>query len=83
MNKRDEPGANCTLDEARAAKKTALGVFERLTTVAGIGITRSGQGYGLKVNVQCLLPADVTVPKKIDGVPVRVEVVGPIKKRAH
>jgi hypothetical protein len=81
MNKSGEAGASSTLEEARAAKKAALGVFERLTKVSGIGITRSGPGYGLKINVQNPLPATATVPKAIDGVPVRIEVVGPIRKR--
>ena len=82
MKHSDAFGANCTLEEARAAKKTALGVFTRLAKVAGVGVTRSGKGYGLKVNLQQVLPDDVTLPKEIEGVPVRIEVVGPIKKRA-
>lgn len=81
MSKPGESGAHSTLEEARAAKKAALGVFERLTKVTGIGITRSGPGYGLKINVQSPLPATASVPKAIDGVPVRVEVVGPVRKR--
>ena len=82
MSKHDESSGDCTLEEARAAKKAALGVFERLTKVSGIGIRRSGRGYGLKINVPKVLPADVAVPEKIGGVPVRIEVIGPIKKRA-
>lgn len=82
MSKPREPGAACTLEEARAAKKAALGVFGRLTKVSGVGITRSGAGYGLKINVQNPLPAAVAVPESIGHVPVRVEVTGPVRKRA-
>jgi hypothetical protein len=82
MSKREESGGDCTLEEAMAAKKAAFRVFERLTKVSGIGVTRSGRGYAVKFNVPEGLPAGMMVPEKIGGVPVRVEVVGPIKKRA-
>jgi hypothetical protein len=65
-----------TLEEARKAKPRALAVFQPLTTVVGLGITRIGDGYGLKVNVAEEPPAGTTLPDAVDGVPVRVEVVG-------
>src|SRR5258708_3148001 len=41
----------CTLAEARAAKPRALAVFSELADVVGVGITRVGNGYGIKVNL--------------------------------
>lgn len=74
-------GKAVSLEEARAAKAPAAEVFGRLAQVAGIGITRVGQGYGLKVNLSHLPPDAPSLPSEIAGVPVRVEMVGPIRKR--
>jgi hypothetical protein len=82
MNESHASGAGCTLEEARAAKAEAHGVFARLAKVNGIGLTRVGDGYGLKVNVECALKGDQSLPTDVRGVPVKVEVVGAIKKRA-
>lgn len=71
----------CSLDEARAAKPSALEVFERVGNVVGVGITRIEDGYGLKVNLSQLPGKNVTLPTEVKGVPVRVEVVGKIRKR--
>jgi hypothetical protein len=70
----------CTLDRARAAKPQALGMFKRMAKVVGIGITRIGNSYGLKVNLQRMPDTRTTLPNEINGVPVRVEVVGKVKK---
>ncbi len=70
-----------TVDEARAAKKRAMDVFKRLAPVVGIGITKIDGGYGVKVNLRGKPKANVMLPDAVDGVPVRVEVVGPIRKR--
>ena len=69
----------CTLERARAAKSRALEVFRSLVLVAGVGITRIEKGYGLKVNLE--RQPKVPLPTDVDGVPVRVEVVGRIGKR--
>jgi hypothetical protein len=71
----------CTLDEARAAKAPAAEAFGRLAEVLGVGITRIGKGYGLKVNLSRLPRGENSLPSEIVGVPVRVEVVGKIRKR--
>ncbi|MDY3559535.1 hypothetical protein R5W23_000528 [Gemmata sp. JC673] len=65
-----------TLDQARAAKPRAQEVFGALAEVVGIGITRVADGYGLKVNLRTPLPTDTVTPTEVDGVPVRLEVVG-------
>ncbi|MGL6094992.1 MAG: hypothetical protein ACRC7O_04200 [Fimbriiglobus sp.] len=69
-----------SLDEARAAKPRAAVAFAGLPVV-GVGITRIGGGYGLKVNLGAEPAAGAAVPREVDGVPVRTEVVGPIGKR--
>lgn len=70
-----------SLDDVRAAKANALKVFGNLAEVVGVGITSIGDGYGLKVNLKALPKAPDTLPTQIDGVPVKVEVVGRIQKR--
>lgn len=80
MPKKPAP-SGCPLDEARAAKPAAVSAFQRLAEVAGVGITRVGEGYGLKVNLRGKPKSTVILPEEIQGVPVRVEVVGAIKKR--
>jgi hypothetical protein len=70
-----------TLDRARAAKERAHEVFSKLADVVGVGITTIGSEYGLKVNVSSPPPPSNVLPREVDGVPVRVEVVGKIRKR--
>lgn len=70
-----------TLEEARAAKGKALAEFERFADVVGVGITRIGDGYGLKVNLQSRPAEDAELPTEVDGIPIRVEVVGLPKRR--
>ncbi len=54
---------------------------DRVARLAGVGITRIGEGYGLKINLEEAPAKNAPLPADIDGVPVRIEVVGPIKKR--
>ena len=70
-----------TLDEARAAKGRAMEVFGKLAEVVGVGVTRVGEGYGVKVNLREQPGRGVQLPAAVAGVPVRVEVVGAIRKR--
>ncbi len=70
-----------TLDEARAAKPRAQAVFAALGEVVGVGITRVESGYGLKVNLRVPPSADVVLPNEVNGVPVRLEVVGLPRKQ--
>ena len=69
------------LDEARAAKERAKVILAKNASVVGIGLTRVGDGYGVKVNLDASPAADAGLPKTIDGVPIRFEVVGPIRPR--
>jgi hypothetical protein len=70
-----------TLDQARTAKAKALKVFGRKAAVVGVGITELDGGYGVKVNLREAPRPGTDLPDALDGVPVRVEVVGPIRKR--
>jgi len=71
---------DCALDEVRAVKAEAQKAYGQLARVVGVGITRIGDGYGLKINLESAPAA--AVPTAFKGVPVRVEVVGAIKKQA-
>jgi len=65
-----------TLDEARAAKVLVLEQLVDASDVAGVGITKEGLGYGLKINVN---RRTKKLPSSVNGVPVHVEYVGPIR----
>lgn len=67
---------------ARAAKARVKQRFSRYGSVNGVGVTRIAGVYGIKVNLACE-PTAAKIPTEIDGVPVKVEVVGQIRKRAH
>ena len=69
--------ARATLDEARAAKEKLRSLLAHRPEVNGIGIARDGDGYAVKVD----LSAACDVPAEMYGVPVRAEVVGPVRKR--
>jgi hypothetical protein len=71
----------CSLDEARAAKSHALKILRAVPGLAGVGVTRVGQGYGVKVNLASAPKRSLDLPSEIDGVPVRLEVVGRVRKR--
>jgi hypothetical protein len=71
----------CTLEEARAAKSRALEEFGRKVTVVGVGITRMNGGFGVKVNLEVHPAPDAELPDVVDGVPIRVEVVGKLGKQ--
>jgi hypothetical protein len=71
--------SKATLDQARVAKRKAIELLAEIPELRGIGIAPLiGGGFGLKVN---LLRATegVQIPAEIDGVPVIVEIVGPVR----
>jgi predicted secreted protein len=74
--------AGATLAQARAAKAKALEVFSRLGEVVGVGLVKLDDGYGVKVNLQSR-PKSGSMPRAVAGVPVTVEVTGPIRKRRN
>ncbi|MGH2703814.1 MAG: hypothetical protein ACRDJ4_01575 [Actinomycetota bacterium] len=46
----------------------------------GVGLTRLGDGFGIKVNLT-QRDEERPIPDQVDGVPVRVETVGTIRKQ--
>ena len=70
--------SGATLDEARAAKEKVRAALADRPEVTGIGITRLGDGYAVKVN---LVRACAAVPPEVGGVPVHAQIVGRIRKR--
>lgn len=75
--------ADAPLEAARAAKPAVERAFAALgdgVGVVGVGITRIGAGYGVKVNLSAAPRPDVVLPENVAGVPVRVEIVGQIRK---
>jgi hypothetical protein len=74
--------AAITLEQARAAKAEAQDIFSRLGEVVGVGITKIGDNYALKVNLRRPLPGKSAAPKEVRGVPVKLELIGDIRRRA-
>jgi hypothetical protein len=67
-----------SLEQARAAKAEAVRRCAAIGAVTGVGLTRVGGSYAVKVN---LSRSAEGVPTEIDGVPVTVEVAGPVRAR--
>ena len=70
-----------SLEQARAAKESAKALLVALPGLVGVGITKVGEDYAVKVNLREPLPPGASVPERIGDVPVRVEIVGRIAKR--
>ncbi len=68
------------LQKVRAVKPVAEKIFSDLLGEVAIGITRVGGAYGLKVNL--FRPPDpaIKLPSTVSGIPVCIEVTGPITK---
>ncbi|AOK00719.1 hypothetical protein [Burkholderia vietnamiensis] len=69
-----------SLSEARQAKDQAKRELAHVGGIVGFGLTKQGEGYVIKVNVNRAMNPG-TLPKRIHGVPVIVEMVGAITKR--
>ena len=70
--------SGATLDQARAAKEKVRKALADRPEVTGIGITRHGDGYAVKVD---LARPCAAVPPEMGGVPVHSEIVGRVRKR--
>lgn len=66
------------LEEARAAKRRVAELLADLPELEGVGVTFLDDGFAVKVNLR-RMPSSCDIPAEIDGVPVLVEVVGPIR----
>jgi hypothetical protein len=75
--------AKTSLDEARRAKTKTGHAVRQIGRVAGIGVTKIGGSYAVKVNLASPPEPNVALPNSVDGVRVIYEVVGRISKRAN
>lgn len=70
-----------TLVAARAAKGRAARLFRGVGEVVGVGLVTLDGGYGVKVNLAEQPVSGTSIPTHIGKVPLRVEVVGTIRKQ--
>jgi hypothetical protein len=70
-----------TIDKARRAKAKARSLAEAVAIVTGVGLTKVGSAYAVKVNVERANAALAKLPKSINGVSVVYEATGTIKPR--
>lgn len=68
------------ITEARAAKDKLAREFASLSDIVGIGLTRNGTEWAVKINLAQPIAGDI-LPQEVDGVAVLTEVVGPIDSR--
>lgn len=71
----------CDLEAARRAKVKAGSVTAGHSEVVGIGITRCGEGFAVKINLRGVTAKPADLPGELDGVPVLYEIVGTIRAR--
>lgn len=69
------------IDRARTAKQHLRRDLDGRSGVRGIGLARGGDGYRLQVDVASRADAD-GLPDAVDGVAVRVRVVGAVQAQA-
>jgi hypothetical protein len=67
------------LERARAAKETTTRLARKIRGVNGIGITKLRGRYAVKVSIAEAKPTGL--PETVDGVPLVIEVVGPVRKQ--
>ncbi|WP_154794474.1 hypothetical protein [Occultella kanbiaonis] len=66
------------LAEARAAKERLAAEAGERDGVVGVGLERAPAGYGVRVNVRDEQAAE-QIPATVDGVAIRVVIVGDIR----
>ena len=69
-----------TMDEARQAKLAVREALASLDSVVGVGLTRLGDDFAVKVNLR-EAPRSAPLPTSVSGVPVVYDVVGTVSKR--
>jgi hypothetical protein len=74
---------NVAIEDARRVKSIAGATARKVAHVAGVGVTKVGGSYAIKVNLAGPLATGVSLPAMIEGVPVVYEVTGlPVKQVA-
>lgn len=68
-----------SLERARTAKESLARTLVDVKSLVGIGITKVGSDYAIKVNLSA--EPEREIPSSFAGVPVQVEIVGRIRKR--
>lgn len=71
------------MSEARAAKREVSALLRGDPRVTGVGVARRGDGYAVRVNLVAD-DADLrrSLPRRVGGAPVVVQVVGPVTAQA-
>ncbi|HJQ59404.1 MAG TPA: hypothetical protein VJ890_21030 [Vineibacter sp.] len=69
------------MQRARTAKSKLTKRLSGDGNVVGIGLARVKGKIGVKVNLRELRVGDRAVPRSVDDVPVRTEIVGRIRSR--
>ena len=72
--------ALATLAAARSAKDEARRKLAKIKEIVGVGLTRRGGGYAVKVNLGKSVDT-AKLPHDLNGVPLVFEVVGKVRKR--
>jgi hypothetical protein len=67
-----------TIEQARKAKDEALKSLTLSLPIVGLGLTKQGDNYAVKVNLSHHIP-QAKLPRRMAGVPVVYEVVGLIR----
>ena len=70
-----------SIEQARKVKSKASEAAWAQASVVGVGLTKVGGSYAVKVNLREPVPKSAQLPSQIDGVRVLYEVVGPISRR--
>jgi hypothetical protein len=68
--------SSATIDEARQAKAKISAALQG-ASVAGVGVTKIGDSYAVKVNLS--KQPQMNLPAVLDGVPIVYEIVGAIR----
>jgi hypothetical protein len=68
-----------SIQRARTAKESLAKTLVDAKGLVGLGITRIGSDYAVKVNFST--EPQEEIPSSVAGVPVQVEIVGKIRKR--
>ena len=69
------------IEDARRVKLAAGEIARKAARVVGVGLTKVGNSYAVKVNLAEQPTAGALLPKLIEGVPIVYEVVGRIMRR--
>jgi hypothetical protein len=72
--------ADSTIGDARRVKQKVADIARAAAPVAGVGLTKVGNSFAVKVNLREQGVAG-GLPDSVDGVPVVYEVVGRISSR--